>query len=374
MTDHINFSLELYKEIYKKLEWFKPYNSMYKLHYCLRNSLHSEDGDVNPYHFEGDVWSHTILCYKRFLEVLNHSGVLLTKPEVKILTFAILLHDIGKPYVRDVNNKTRHVRFFCHDSLGSFKVIAFLNEFDLTDTEKMYIIKLINLHSEFHNNIHVNERNCDFTFTILASILRICDSAGKITMPDVQYKNKKDIILSYSKYEKIPVYDKNRPNCIIMTGLPRSGKTTYLSTIEDLDSYEIISLDNMIKKMYNIGIDANGTYDEAFNYFITNKEFNKEVKKAMENQLQYIKKHKLDVIVDKTNLPRKSRKRYINIFKDWNKKCVVVLTDEFTQNERNEKSKEQGKYIPKDVIEKMKKSFRFPLYSEGFYEIETVFT
>ena len=48
------------------------------------------NGSVNSHHLEGDVWSHTIMTYKKAHDI-NASD---------IIKYVALLHDIGRVYVR----------------------------------------------------------------------------------------------------------------------------------------------------------------------------------------------------------------------------------------------------------------------------------
>ncbi len=76
----------------------------------MQNCQHNfSSRDLNPYHIEGDCWSHTMMVSK-VAEMRGYS---------RAVKLSALLHDMGKPKARRVNPKNSHVQFFGHEKLSA---------------------------------------------------------------------------------------------------------------------------------------------------------------------------------------------------------------------------------------------------------------
>ena len=75
--------------------------------------------ETNPYHMEGDVWTHTMLVLKVLSMETENPSVLL----------AALLHDIGKPSCRTVQKETGYVFFTGHEEIGARIALPIIREF-----------------------------------------------------------------------------------------------------------------------------------------------------------------------------------------------------------------------------------------------------
>ena len=130
-----------------------------------------------------------------------------------------------------------------------------------------------------------------------------------------------------------------------MIGTPCSGKSTYIDNI--LSDCEIISTDDIIEQ---IAKENNSTYSEMFEKFKNAVSENK------------------DIVIDRTNMTVKSRKRFLsNLTKNYTKYAISFDVSKETIMERNDKRfKETGKHIPENVIDSMIKSFQQPTKEEGF--------
>ena len=72
----------------EKVKWFQENfpNFVSRMNSC---SHHGED--LNPYHIEGSIWTHTMM-------VCN-----MAKTRNKLVQWACLLHDIAKPFTKEIN-------------------------------------------------------------------------------------------------------------------------------------------------------------------------------------------------------------------------------------------------------------------------------
>ena len=92
----------------KLLIWFQT--NYPELKQALLNCHHNfDDKETNPYHIEGDCWSHTMMVCK-IAELQNYD---------RVVQVAALLHDIGKPRSRKINHKNNHIQFFGHEALSA---------------------------------------------------------------------------------------------------------------------------------------------------------------------------------------------------------------------------------------------------------------
>lgn len=153
------------------------------------------------------------------------------------------------------------------------------------------------------------------------------------------------------------------PILYVMSGLPGSGKSTFIQSVIDADTY-VYSTDDMIEAAAKA---ENKTYDEMFSSVIT------EVTKVSNIFLDVALADKKNVIWDQTNLTSKKRKMILSKFdKSYDKICVcfeppVSIEDQVILENRLENR--PGKTIPKHIMENMKKSYQEPTLNEGFNTI-----
>ena len=158
------------------------------------------------------------------------------------------------------------------------------------------------------------------------------------------------------------------PELILVIGLPGSGKSTWVREKYDYarlfqGKTTILSSDQVRQELF--GDENDQTHnEEVFQY----------IKEVAVGRLKM--GHR--VIVDATNLTRKSRKsitdyveQQLGGFYDYGFiKFVVIATPYYKCLENNRKRSRQ---VPEYVIERMYKQFEFPTYSETVHHIEIIF-
>ena len=151
------------------------------------------------------------------------------------------------------------------------------------------------------------------------------------------------------------------PKCVILIGVPASGKSTWIFHQNLGDNDCVISTDNIIQ---DIAHEYVMSYDQAFKNLIG---FAKEV---MWNDFVNAYSCGDNIYIDRTNLSAKSRKKFIDRLKKQNYsiEAVVFETPEKDEWERRLNSR-VGKTIPKHVLDSMVNSYEIPLKSEGFENI-----
>lgn len=154
----------------------------------------------------------------------------------------------------------------------------------------------------------------------------------------------------------------SKKTCFIMVGLPGSGKSTVAYELAREYNASIASSDAFIERKAK---DEGKTYNEVFDKYIG------EATRVFNLKLFYAIANQENIVIDRTNLSKKTRRGYLNRFKEagYYVVCVAVITDKKTRQTVNESRKEKGRSIPDEVVEKMENSFQVPLSSEGFDEI-----
>lgn len=145
-----------------------------------------------------------------------------------------------------------------------------------------------------------------------------------------------------------------RPKCIILCGIPGSGKSTYAQSFEEL-GWVHLSSDLIRKELYG-DESIQGNPNEVFSLM------QKRAVDALNNGKS--------VIYDSTALTRKDRAGIIAACPKFAKiECKVIWAPIETCIERNAA---RERTVGKEVIGKMLKRFQFPFYDEGIDEINVI--
>lgn len=328
-------------KMFELVTWFqKEYPELVK---SMHESSHHNVGvDFNPYHLEGDVWTHTMMVCKQ-AENMPY--------EVQI---AALLHDIGKPSTRKLNPKNGRVAFFNHDAVSAFMSLEILNreELGLDNKQKADIFNLIALHTQVYK-LGAKKLAAIGNINLVGNLLLLgkADHEGRFHSHEGAEIPTFDEMLG--EYQASRYRDVSK-EVHILCGLPASGKSTWVSQNSNMDF--IISRDHIIESTC-----------EGINYTEKWKNANQKIVDA--DLSDYFKQAKNfnNVVVDMTHMSKKSRKRSLSHFGiDYKKICHVFLTDLPTINLRN--SQRHGKFIVEDVYKRMMESF-YPPTLEEFDEI-----
>lgn len=155
------------------------------------------------------------------------------------------------------------------------------------------------------------------------------------------------------------------PKCTILVGVPASGKSTWFSK-NKTSTMAPISTDNIIEFMGSL---FGFTYDQIFKDSISLAE------KIMWKRLEWNAERRNDVVIDRTNLTAKSRKKFIDYLKPYGYEFEAVVfplpgTVEFSEEEWFRRlDSRQGKTIPNAVLASMVNSAQMPSEEEGFTKI-----
>ena len=323
--------------------------------------------EPNIFHMENSVISH---CYLVMTWIEAQKEKYSDEDYIVLITSA-LLHDTGKPNCQETMpaNDTKPIRnsFKGHEGVSTFFSIGVLKklkaEFPEIYTDKIIekIIKVVSLHGTY-----IDETS-DIIF--LRDEFRKADKNGAIRLVDEGM---------YSQYEKRKflksVQHDQGKILTVLVGLPNSGKSTVREQMQELNEHLfVVSRDDMLEDFYRRKTGKIDNYNKMYNFLHDDKELLKEFTREFEEQLNYAAKVKSDVLIDMTQLSLSSRRKMINHFPKFNKKAVVIMTDNKTLYERNDKRYEEtGKFISEKVIENMMTSFTFPVLEEGFDIIDLI--
>ena len=155
----------------------------------------------------------------------------------------------------------------------------------------------------------------------------------------------------------------NSKEIILLVGLPGSGKSTWVASfIASHPDYVVVSSDDIIDA-YAKSIGK--TYTEVFEEHMSYAEVEYKIK------LMTSLREGKNIVVDRTNLSPKSRRKILsNVPKEYKKTAMVFNTplDEIKKR-LIKREHETGKGIPENVISTMIKTYIEPESSEGIDEI-----
>jgi putative nucleotidyltransferase with HDIG domain len=337
--------------------WFQHnYPEMCKaLH---QSSHHYSMQELNPYHLEGDCWSHTMMVCK--VAQLEKYG--------KNVQIAALLHDIGKPICREVNPKNNHVRFFGHEGMSAYMALEVLYklyaEKEITKGDMVQIFSLIALHATLYKMVSLVEIEQKFKYdkTLYLDLLALnrCDDLGRYTSmhnSDMQREEKLLEVSEQLKGDSLS-FEFSKPWVELLVGVSNSGKSSYCKVHygENFDGV-IISRDTFV---LNIG--KGSTYKECWESLTEEDQI--QIDDLLEKLFKNAVKESKNIVVDMMNLSRKSRMKWLEIVGDtYMKKAKVFLTPLVDVKSRNQKQN-TVMYLSEKILEDMARCFEYPLYDE----------
>jgi putative nucleotidyltransferase with HDIG domain len=338
-------------KIYELIEWFQinHQNTFQNLKECQHNF---DESSVNPYHIESDCWSHTMMVCK-IAELYKYDTT---------IQIAALLHDIGKPKARQINDKNSHVRFFKHESISAYMALDILygmRDVEMIDTKIIReVFALIALHSVLHKTDDKRKLFDMFQYnkTLFLKLIQlgICDNLGRFTSHTQETGEKHYLNISKNMQDKELKSQHNSPTLELLCGVSHSGKSTYLSKLNDFEGV-VISRDALVMK-YGKG----DSYAQCWDSLDSDKheQINSEIADIFNQALL----QESNIIVDMMNLSVKSRKKWLEKLPgSYTKSITLFLTPLSVLKQRNK----NGKNISSEAIDQMIKSFEYPTYAEA---------
>ena len=389
------------------VKWFEqPYQpSMTELLYWFQsnfteNAQAMKDSDhasvpnqPNAYHIEGSVWAHTMMVCQN--AQFDH----------KVVKIAAMLHDIGKPMARDVipmnakkpsmNGEERNgptvelgaegrglkTHFRGHEGLSFWLAIDPLYELKrlgvINKSEMDLILKIVSLHGTLFNRIKDNkEFKPEEVIEMFSELedyqkfVKQCrnDSLGRFFKSGAGSRTSSGELLGielygdeiYVELKKEDKVAKNAPFLHVMVGLPACGKSTFIKNTFH-EEVVIVSKDEEVMLMgKELGIDD---YTDVYKT-LTKEQHDETYKRAIAKFNKAVKEKKV-IVIDMTNMSKKSRRKWTSQAHGYNTKAWVFIAGAGLLATRNiMRSQNEGKHIPDFVYENMMKSFIVPTVGE----------
>lgn len=314
---------------------------------------HYSDRQLNPWHLEGDVWTHTMLVLKAYA---------LSNDVDDVVGWTALLHDIGKVGAARVLHDKQRVVFKGHEALSAWIAWDWLQHPSLTLplADRLRIFSLIALHgcvyTGWFNDKTAIEQQLALAFSGVDALFwqqlqrqYRYDAAGQITLND---NNK--LLLDLVERQAPPQTVADQIPAVLFIGVAGAGKT---SLRQRYAGYCIISRDDML-----LQITEETDYLRAWQQQET-QQLSPRIEAALTARFQQAVAAQQPIVVDMTNLTRKARQRWLSSLDDnYRAEAVLVVQGEQQLLQRNQTR--QDKTLTGRVLNQMMLSFEHPLFDE----------
>ena len=363
----------------------KFWNSAQYLIAPMIKSDHNYNGELNQWHMEGTVWTHTCMVYNNLRYIVTDKEF----PDsfyIKLLLCA-LLHDCGKPIALETitykDNRTVN-RFKGHATISARLAFIYLYNhkdlYNLTADDIIDIMIVITYHDIYYQLKDISKLysylNYNPAIFLLYALLAKADHDGQIRKPCNCDQGEIDLITSTYTEQVVRTNDKK---LILMVGLPASGKDTIIRNeysdipmvgYDDIrieryknnnTGWEDLSYDDLYKKTYEwcgkVQLDVRAILHDTVRDLFNSGE--------------------KTVIINNTNVSSKVRKYFKGLARECkvNYECVCIMTSTVNAIDRNinrSSPHEDSKTIPSDVITDMWKRFIIPTMKEEFDNIRYI--
>jgi predicted kinase len=334
-------------------------------HYISEHGMFGSGVHINPFHMEGNVWTHALMV---MLQVRDRN----VNEAVRL---ACLGHDLGKPKAAYTVHDKKRVRFSGHEGFSVFLAEGVLRKLQPARVEKRHVLEIINWHGNLFKEVNAENQMLNDSIVKEYALqpeqqimdlldLMTCDGNGRFGEPQREHDYKAEFLnqFQYAKewLEKVPREETDR-EITLLIGPPCVGKSTWVE--KNVTDQIVISRDATVMALSAKYMN----YDQAWDTVDQ-----KEVDRVIQGQFNEAKKqHKENIVIDMTNMSKKSRRKWLHLPKNWKKTARVFCT---TMDELDYRNRQRpGKMIPENAMHRMISGFHAPLYSE-FDEIEWVFT
>ncbi|VDM95776.1 unnamed protein product [Thelazia callipaeda] len=191
-------------------------------------------------------------------------------------------------------------------------------------------------------------------------------SEGWISMTELQKDKKFNIdssLVYFSKLDRsllvrgmIPPCSKNECTVLMMVGLPGVGKTTWVRQYlreHPKEQWTLLSTDTILSAMKVNGVPrSRGRWDMIMGL----------IAKALNRSLHLACRRRRNYIIDQTNISRETRRRKLTQFKDFQRKCVVIIPseEEMISRQMKQSRMDGAGPIPVEAMLELKAMFSIP--------------
>lgn len=149
------------------------------------------------------------------------------------------------------------------------------------------------------------------------------------------------------------------PKLYVLTGVPGSGKSTWVKNFKFDTDIVHVSSDHFVEQE---ALRLSTTYSAVF------KEYMPTAISLMFDEVVEARSLGMDIVWDQTSTSVASRRKKLRMFRDYHKIAVVFKTPAPEELQRRLANR-PGKTIPDEVVQDMINRFEMPTLEEGFDEI-----
>jgi len=334
----------------------------------------------NPYHLEGDVWTHTCIAYQSLL-YMEEFHQLDTYQQI-LACLGVLCHDLGKPYVKKVNDVGR-CRFTGHEKrsvVETINIVDYLESVHMFNSLQIYqLLCIVSAHSEYWLRDSMQDvfplLNYDEYILDVYKLVAMADQNGQIKSVASGFNEGKKSIFDFEFDLTIPEFNgyDDKPTVYVFTGAPACGKDTFINSMEETN-IKIVSYDELRIRLYSAandieGMSSNDLYSNAWKWCNDTKV---NLDNYMYPEIGDMLKNGWNVAISNTNMTIKGRKKIfqrINELGEYNIVVVFIYSDEYDLIERDTYRKDKDKSVGAHVIHRMYNNLEVPTLAEGFINI-----
>lgn len=348
------------------LDWAESQPWCRRMASCLQDAA---------WHSEGDVWTHTKLVCQQL--PLLQEWASLERHQQTVLLFTGLFHDSGKPATSHVDPDTGRIRSPKHAIKGEHIARNVLRELGCDLAIREEIARMVRFHgrpaflAEKESPSHEVISLSWLTSNWLLYLFALADTRGRATSdtgrPEENLHYWKLVAEEHgclanpyafaNAHARFLFYRQAKPDLFyvphedyrctvtVMSGLPGSGKDTWLTT--NRKGLPTVSLDDIRAELEVEATDNQGSVAQAA------KERCRELLRARES-----------FAFSATNLLRQPRKRWIDLFASYGARVEIVYLEPpfpliVSQNKRRDRS------VPENVIRALADKCEPPTWNEA---------
>ncbi len=325
------------------------------------------------HHAEGDVWIHTNMVVEELFKLADWSK--LSKEQKSILYASALLHDVEKPSCT-VIEENGDITSRGHAKRGEYTSRRLLMELGISFETREQISKLVRFHGLpiwflEKDNPERAVVECSLQVdTYLLSLLAEADMRGRICQDLDKMMYQIELFKEFCKekecfgkpreftsdhsrfiyfnkdssYPGIEIFDDTKCEVTIMSGLPGSGKNTWIK--KNKPNLPVIELDSIRKELKIKATDNQGEV----------------VQLSKERAREFLRK-KQDFIWNATNTTKQQRGQLIDLFSDYGAKITIVFVSTDIDTIYRQNGEREAK-VPEKVIEKLLDKLEVPNLTE----------
>jgi len=372
-------------------EYLTDFQVEYKeLVHKLKNTNHAFDEEnVNPFHIEDNVWTHTMMV---LLQARNFSNN-------KINLLCALFHDLGKVYAIDKIEEGKKSTFYGHEGISTFVSVEILEHLIkdeiVTKDEAIDILYIINWHGILFNHISEenkikNAKKLSQRFMFKQDLFKLFleqvknDMTGRFSNHTTSRELLDDLFLNEDFFDLIREDEKifkNKPETNrfvhVLSGVPGSGKTTWVNkNVKKDENTILISRDEFMLDYYKKEIlkdesIENNTlnYEEVWKKTTYDKEIkhDKFIDKLVTKAFFSAVKDKKNIFIDMTNLSERSRRKWISSLPKTYKRVntfFILSLEDLIRNNKHKDRINAGKSLDEYFLIKFSAAYFLPSYHE----------